>query len=153
MRPLTFQLTHFLQQSSNTSATSNTQATNKNSEHFYFLNFMTAGQHALAFLWPPCIADADIIFLPGGFFLLLSSFFIPRLISAVADWISTKTTHIHRHLFLATNKSFLCFVKSMNYPWLLSNQILWNTTKSSSCTHAHAHTHSGRQTNTQLTQL
>jgi len=30
-------------------------------------------------LWPPCVADADIIFLPCGFFLL-SSFYIPRLI-------------------------------------------------------------------------
>jgi len=49
MRPLTFHLTHFLQQSCNTSATSSTQATNKNSEHFYFLNFMTAGQHAFSF--------------------------------------------------------------------------------------------------------
>ena len=27
-------------------------------------------------LWPPCVADADIIFLPCDFFL--SSFFIPR---------------------------------------------------------------------------
>jgi len=26
------------------------------------------------FLWPPCVADADIIFLPGGFFFLLSFF-------------------------------------------------------------------------------
>jgi len=26
------------------------------------------------FLWPPCVADADIIFLPCGFFYLLSSF-------------------------------------------------------------------------------
>ena len=25
-------------------------------------------------LWPPCVADADIIFLPYGFFLLSSSF-------------------------------------------------------------------------------
>jgi len=36
------------------------------------------------FLWPPCVADAVIIFLPCGFFLLLS-FFFPRLISAVPD--------------------------------------------------------------------
>jgi len=36
------------------------------------------------------IADADIIFLPCGFFYPLSSifFFFPRLISAVADWMS-----------------------------------------------------------------
>jgi len=47
-------------------------------------------------LWPPCVADADIIFLPCGFFLssiyLLSIFylfFIPRLISAAAVWMST----------------------------------------------------------------
>jgi len=41
------------------------------------------------------IADADIIFLPCGFFFYLSSFF-PRLISAVTEWMSTihtKTTH------------------------------------------------------------
>ena len=36
-------------------------------------------------LWPPCIADADIIFL-SCFFFLSSSWFFPRLISAVADW-------------------------------------------------------------------
>ena len=27
-------------------------------------------------LWPPCVADADIIFLPCGFFLLLSFLFL-----------------------------------------------------------------------------
>jgi len=37
-------------------------------------------------LWPPCVADADIIFLPCGFF---PSIFFPRLISAVEDWMST----------------------------------------------------------------
>jgi len=32
------------------------------------------------FLWPPRVADADIIFLSCGFFyLLLSFFFFPRL--------------------------------------------------------------------------
>ena len=44
-----------------------------------------------AFLWPPWVADADIIFLPCGFFL---SFFIPRLISAVGDWMSTTLPHM-----------------------------------------------------------
>jgi len=36
------------------------------------------------FFWlrPPCIADADMIFLPCGFFF----FFSPRLISADGDW-------------------------------------------------------------------
>ena len=42
-------------------------------------------------LWPPCVADADIIFSSCGFFFL-SSFF-PHLISAVAGWTST----IHSH--------------------------------------------------------
>jgi len=27
-------------------------------------------------LWPPCVADADIIFLPGGFFLSSSFLFL-----------------------------------------------------------------------------
>jgi len=30
---------------------------------------------AIGYLWPPCVADADIIFLPCGFFYL-SSFFL-----------------------------------------------------------------------------
>jgi len=46
------------------------------------------------FIWPPCVADADIIFLPCGFFLLFIFFFIPRLISAVADWMSTILPHM-----------------------------------------------------------
>jgi len=33
-------------------------------------------KYELALLWPPCVADADIIFLPCGFFYL----FFPRLI-------------------------------------------------------------------------
>jgi len=40
-------------------------------------------------LWPPCVAAAGIIFLSRGFFLLSFFFFIPRLISAVADAMST----------------------------------------------------------------
>jgi len=45
--------------------------------------------HILSFLillWPLCVADADIIFSSCGFFLL-SFFFFPRLISAVAEWM------------------------------------------------------------------
>ena len=45
-------------------------------------------------LWPPCVAGADIIFLPCGYFFLSSSFFFPRLISAVADWMSTILLHM-----------------------------------------------------------
>jgi len=44
-------------------------------------------------LWPPCIADADITFLPCGFFYLLSIFF-PCLISAVAGWMSAILAHM-----------------------------------------------------------
>jgi len=44
-------------------------------------------------LWPPCVADADIIFSSCGFFYLSSSFF-PRLISAVAEWMSTILLHM-----------------------------------------------------------
>ena len=52
------------------------------------------GQRAIkrSLLWPPCVADADMIFLPCGFFL--SSFFIPRVISAAADWMSTILPHM-----------------------------------------------------------
>ena len=42
-------------------------------------------------LWLPCVIGQAIIFLPCGFCLLLSFFFLffPRLISATADWMST----------------------------------------------------------------
>jgi len=45
-----------------------------------------------SFLWPLCIADADIIFLPCSFFL--STILFPRLFSAVADWMSTVLPHV-----------------------------------------------------------
>jgi len=47
------------------------------------------------FLWPPCAADADIIFLSRGFLSIfyLSSFF-PRLFSAIAHWMSTILPHV-----------------------------------------------------------
>jgi len=44
-----------------------------------------------SFLWPPCVADADIIF----FCPVVSYIFFPRLISAVAEWIVYHTsTHV-----------------------------------------------------------
>jgi len=43
-------------------------------------------------LWPPCVADADIIFLPCGFFYLLSFFFSsPNLIRRRLDVCHTFT--------------------------------------------------------------
>jgi len=44
------------------------------------------------YLWLPCVADSDIIFL--SCFFLSSSCFFPRLISVVADWISTILPHM-----------------------------------------------------------
>jgi len=43
-------------------------------------------------LWPPYGIGQAIIFLPCGFFLLLSLF--SRLISAAADWMSTMLLHM-----------------------------------------------------------
>jgi len=46
-------------------------------------------------LWSPYVIGQTIIFLPCDFYLLSSStFFIPRLISAVADWMSTILPHM-----------------------------------------------------------
>ena len=46
-------------------------------------------------LWSPYVIGQTIIFLPCGFFFffILSSFF-PRLISAVADWMSVILPHM-----------------------------------------------------------
>jgi len=44
----------------------------------------------ISLLLQPCVADADIIFF---ILFLLSSFFFPHLISAVADWMSTILLH------------------------------------------------------------
>ena len=55
-------------------------------------------------LWPPCVADADIIFV--RWFLSIFLFF-PRLISAVADWMST--IHIHTiHMVCSANLECRC---------------------------------------------
>jgi len=54
---------------------------------FFVLSFLRINSSSVFYLWPPCVADVDIIFLLCSFFLL-SSFF-PRLISAAADWMST----------------------------------------------------------------
>jgi len=42
-------------------------------------------------LWPPCIADADIIFLPCGFFLSFSFFSSPNLSGRRLDVYHTST--------------------------------------------------------------
>jgi len=57
--------------------------------HTRDISFFSNNSH---FLWPACVADADIIFsycFMVTFFLVLTSFFFPRLISAVTDWMST----------------------------------------------------------------
>ena len=43
--------------------------------------------------WPPCVADADIIFSSYGFFFFLL-FLFPRLTLAVADWVSAILPHM-----------------------------------------------------------
>ena len=40
------------------------------------------------------LADADIVFYPGGFYLSSPFFFFPRLISVVAYWMSTILRHM-----------------------------------------------------------
>jgi len=47
----------------------------------------------LCLLWLPDVIGQAIIFLPCGFFYL-SSIFFPRLISAVAEWMSTILLHL-----------------------------------------------------------
>jgi len=44
------------------------------------------------YLWSPYVIGQTIIFLPCYFYLL--SFFIPRLFSAAADWMSTILAHM-----------------------------------------------------------
>jgi len=56
------------------------------------LNATVHALHACSLqLWPPCVADVDIIFLPCDFYL---SIFFPRLILAVADWMSIILRHM-----------------------------------------------------------
>jgi len=43
------------------------------------------------FLWPPCVADMEIIFLPCGFFYLLSFFSSPNLSRPRLDVCHTST--------------------------------------------------------------
>ena len=83
------------------------------------------------YLWPPCEADADIIFCPVVSFYL-SIFFIPRLISAVADWMSTILRHMMRpwcelrmHVWNAKNRRLgtivqLCRAKSTQLRHILT---------------------------------
>jgi len=56
---------------------------------------LLVGLHAvevqLALLWPPCVADADIIFLPCGFFFCLSCFSLPNLSRRRVDVCHTFT--------------------------------------------------------------
>ena len=59
-------------------------------------SFKAIGIRNWRYLWPPYGIGQAIIFLPCDFYLLLlsSSFFFPRLISAVGDWMSTILPHM-----------------------------------------------------------
>jgi len=57
----------------------------------YLTGYQLTNHWCTSLLWPPYVADADIIFLPCGFFFL---FFFPRLISAVGYWMSTIPSHV-----------------------------------------------------------
>jgi len=50
------------------------------------------GHRPTVYLWSPYVIGQTIIFLPCGF--SLSSFFFPRLMSAVGNWMSTILTHM-----------------------------------------------------------
>jgi len=50
--------------------------------------FFSFHHHCFCLLWPPCVADADIIFCPVVSSSIYLSFFFPRLISTVTDWMS-----------------------------------------------------------------
>jgi len=69
----------------------------------------TDGHTAYCWLWPPCVADVDIIFMAAlcnkadhyifalwilSFFLYSLFYLFPRLISAAADWMSTILPHM-----------------------------------------------------------
>jgi len=48
----------------------------------------------LSLLWPPYVIGQAVIFLSCGFYLLSSSSFFPRLISAAADWMFIILPHM-----------------------------------------------------------
>jgi len=49
---------------------------------------------SVSFLWLPYVIGQAIKFLPCGFFFYLSFYLFPRLISAVADWVSAILPHM-----------------------------------------------------------
>ena len=51
----------------------------------------------LLFLWPPYVIGQAIYIFTLTFVLLSFFFFFPRLISAVADWMSTILSHMVWH--------------------------------------------------------
>jgi len=60
---------------------------------YLFLIWLCVMGTRMVLLWLPYGIGQTIIFLPCGCFLLLSSFF-PRLVSAVADWMSAILRHM-----------------------------------------------------------
>jgi len=60
-----------------------------------------------SFLWPPCVADADIIFLPCGSFFYLSSIFfysLPNLSGCRLDVYHTSTHGVALAVLLRPSK-------------------------------------------------
>jgi len=47
--------------------------------------------HIDVFLWPPCVVDADIIFLPRGFYLLSFFYSSPNISGRKLDVYRTST--------------------------------------------------------------
>jgi len=64
-------------------------------KHFmYYSTSTTRVKPILRLLWSPYVIGQTIIFSSCGFFFLLLLFFFPRLISAVAEWMSAILAHM-----------------------------------------------------------
>jgi len=67
------------------------QANSVNISLKHAASVLVLDMHTGAFLWPPCVADVDIIFLPCGFYLSSSFFSSPNLGRRWLDVYHTST--------------------------------------------------------------
>jgi len=58
---------------------------------FVHFSFKKVSHTQFSVLWPPCVADADIIFLPNGFYLSFFFFLSPNLSGHRLDVYHTST--------------------------------------------------------------